>query len=57
MGVVAGGAGEDGGDQSVSVGGKVAETEELEEIIWECVDGEGWVRWTSGWKLDEGSGK
>lgn len=55
MGVVAGGAGEDDGDSVV--GGKVAETEELEEIIWECVDGEGWVRWTSGWKLDEGSGK
>jgi hypothetical protein len=39
------------------VGGKVAETEELEEIIWECVDGDGWVRWTwgLGWRLDEGS--
>jgi hypothetical protein len=37
---------------------KVAETEELEEIIiMECVDGDGWVRWISGWKLDGGSGK
>jgi hypothetical protein len=55
MGLVAGGAGEDDGDSVV--GGKVAETEELEEIIWECVDGDGWVRWTSGWRLDEGSEK
>jgi hypothetical protein len=51
MGLVAGGAGEDDGDLVV------AETEELEEIIWECVDGDGWIRWTSGWRLDEGSGK
>jgi len=35
MGLV---AGEDDGDSPV-VGGKIAETEELEEIIWECVDG------------------
>ncbi len=47
---------EDDGDSPV-VGGKIAETEELEEIIWEFVDGDGWVRWTSGWRLDEGSGK
>ena len=45
MGLV---AGEDDGDSPV-VGGKIAETEELEEIIWECVGEDGWVRWTSGW--------
>ena len=54
MGLV---AGEDDGDSPVVGGGKIAGTEELEEIIWECVDGDGWVRWTSGWRLDEGSGK
>jgi|LakMenEpi03Aug12_release.lakeMendotaPanAssembly.Ray.scaffolds.fasta_scaffold3696553_1 hypothetical protein len=46
MGLV-GGAGED----------EVAGTEELEEIILECVDGDGWVRWTSGWRFDDGSGE